>query len=124
MIRLSKGQIIKIHNMLIEQTGGSNGIRDEGLLDSSLNAPFQTFDGEYFYRTIKAKAAKLGYFLVKNHPFIDGNKRTGILVMITFLEINGFEITCTDEELITLGLGLAEGTINDKDLLNWIIDHS
>jgi death-on-curing protein len=124
MIRLSKGQIIKIHNMLIEQTGGSNGIRDEGLLDSSLNAPFQTFDGEYIYRTIKAKAAKLGYFLVKNHPFIDGNKRTGILVMITFLEINGFEITCTDEELITLGLGLAEGTINDKDLLNWIIDHS
>ena len=124
MLRLSKGQIIKIHNMLIEQTGGSNGIRDEGLLDSSLNAPFQTFDGEYIYRTIKAKAAKLGYFLVKNHPFIDGNKRTGILVMITFLEINGFEITCTDEELITLGLGLAEGTINDKDLLNWIIDHS
>ena len=124
MIRLSKGQIIKIHNMLIEQTGGSNGIRDEGLLDSSLNAPFQTFDGEYIYRTIKAKAAKLGYFLVKNHPFIDGNKRIGILVMIIFLEINGLEVTCTDEELITLGLGLADGSIDDVDLLNWIIDHS
>lgn len=62
--------------------------------------------------------------MVKNHPFIDGNKRTGILVMITFLEINGLEITCSDEELIILGLGLAEGKINDKDLLNWIIDHS
>ncbi|HZK27238.1 MAG TPA: type II toxin-antitoxin system death-on-curing family toxin [Thermoclostridium sp.] len=124
MIRLSKEQIIKIHSMLIEQTGGSNGIRDEGLLDSALNAPFQTFDGEYIYKTIKAKAAKLGYSLVKNHPFIDGNKRTGILVMIIFLEINGLEITCSDEELIILGLGLAEGKINDKNLLNWIIDHS
>ena len=124
MKRLSKEQVIKIHNMLISQTGGSDGIRDEGLLESALNAPFETFDGEYIYRTIKAKAAKLGYFLVKNHPFLDGNKRIGILVMITFLEINGVEVTCTDEELITLGLGLADGTIDDEDLLNWIIDHS
>lgn len=124
MKRLSKEQVIKIHNMLISQTGGSDGIRDEGLLESALNAPFETFDGEYIYRTIKAKAAKLVYFLVKNHPFIDGNKRIGILVMITFLEINGVEVTCTDEELITLGLGLADGTIDDEDLLNWIIDHS
>lgn len=124
MKRLSKEQVIKIHNMLISQTGGSDGIRDEGLLESALNAPFETFDGEYIYRTIKAKAAKLVYFLVKNHPFIDGNKRIGILVMITFLEINGVEVTCTDEELITLGLNLADGTIDDEDLLNWIIDHS
>lgn len=124
MKRLSKEQVIKIHNMLISQTGGSDGIRDESLLESALNAPFETFDGEYIYRTIKAKAAKLGYFLVKNHPFIDGNKRIGILVMITFLEINGVEVTCTDEELITLGLDLADGTIDDEDLLNWIIDHS
>lgn len=110
--------------MLIDQTGGSDGIRDEGLLESALNAPFQTFDGDYIYRTIKAKAAKLGYFLVKNHPFIDGNKRIGILVMITFLEINGVEVACTDGELITLGLGLADGSIDDENLLNWIIDHS
>ena len=89
MKRLNKEQVIRIHSMLIDQTGGSDGIRDEGLLESALNAPFQTFDGDYIYRTIKAKAAKLGYFLVKNHPFIDGNKRIGILVMITFLEING-----------------------------------
>ncbi|MBC8591161.1 type II toxin-antitoxin system death-on-curing family toxin [Wansuia hejianensis] len=124
MKRLSKEQVIKIHSMLISQTGGSDGIRDEGLLDSALNAPFQTFDGDYIYRTIKAKAAKLGYFLVKNHPFIDGNKRIGILVMITFLEINGVKVDCTDEELITLGLGLADGSIDGENLLNWIIDHS
>ena len=124
MKRLSKEQVITIHSMLISQTGGSDGIRDEGLLDSALNAPFQTFDGEYIYKTIKAKAAKLGYFLIKNHPFIDGNKRIGILVMMTFLEINGIEIDCTDEELIILGLGLADGSINDIELLNWIINHS
>ncbi|MCR1900129.1 type II toxin-antitoxin system death-on-curing family toxin [Irregularibacter muris] len=121
---LSKEQVIKIHSMLINQTGGIDGIKDEGLLESALNAPFQTFDGEYIYKTIKAKAAKLGYFLIKNHPFIDGNKRIGILVMMTFLEINGIEIDCTDEELIILGLGLADGSINDMELLNWIISHS
>ena len=124
MKRISKEQVIKIHSMLINQTGGIDGIKDEGLLESALNAPFQTFDGDYIYKTIKAKAAKLGYFLIKNHPFIDGNKRIGILVMMTFLEINGIEIDCTDEELIILGLGLADGSINDTDLLNWIINHS
>jgi death-on-curing protein len=124
MKRLSKEQVIKIHSILINQTGGIDGIKDEGLLESALNAPFQTFDGEYVYKTTKVKAAKLGYFLIKNHPFIDGNKRIGILVMMTFLEINGIEIDCTDEELIILGLGLADSSINDMELLNWIINHS
>ena len=124
MIKLTQKQILMLHSELTSATGGTDGVRDLGLLSSALNAPFETFDGEYIYRTIKAKAAKLGYFLVKNHPFIDGNKRIGILVMITFLEINGVEVTCTDEELITLGLDLADGTIDDEDLLNWIIDHS
>lgn len=124
MKKLSKEQVITIHSMLINQTGGIDGIKDEGLLESALNAPFQTFDGQYIYKTTKAKAAKLGYFLIKNHPFIDGNKRIGILVMMTFLEINGIEIDCTDEELIILGLGLADGSIDDIELLNWIMDHS
>lgn len=124
MKRLSKQQVIKIHSMLINQTGGIDGIKDEGLLESALNEPFQTLDGACIYKTIKAKAAKLGYFLIKNHPFIDGNKRIGILVMMTFLEVNGIEIDCTDEELIILGLGLADGSINDIELLNWIISHS
>ncbi len=76
------------------------------------------------YKTIKVKAAKLGYFSVKNHAFVDGNKRIGILVMLTFLEINGIAVICSDEELIGLGLGLAEGSIDDENLMNWIIDHS
>lgn len=124
MKKLNKEQILKIHSILINQTGGSSGVRDEGLLESALNAPFQTFDGEYIYKTIQSKAAKLGYFLIKNHPFVDGNKRIGILVMMTFLEINGVKINCTDKELIQLGFGLADGSKSDVDLLNWIIAHS
>lgn len=124
MNRLTKAQIINMHRLLIQETGGREGIKDEDLLDSALNAPFQTFDGEDLYKTIQAKAAKLGFFLINNHPFIDGNKRIGILAMLTFLETNGIEITCTDDELINLGLGIADGSINSKDLLGWIIDHS
>lgn len=124
MNRLTKAQIINMHRLLIQETGGSEGIKDEDLLDSALNAPFQTFDGEDLYKTIQAKAAKLGFLLINNHPFIDGNKRIGILAMLTFLEINGIEIKCIDDELINLGLGIADGSINSKDLLGWIIDHS
>lgn len=124
MKRLSKSHVLKMHSLLIQETGGIDGVRDEGLLDSALNIPFQSFDGEDLYKTIQVKAARLGFSLTKNHPFIDGNKRIGILSMIVFLEMNGINITCTNEELIILGLGLADGTINDKDLLRWIIDHS
>src|SRR5690606_39032456 len=106
-----------------QETGGIHGIRDEALLDSALNAPFQSFDGEDLYKTIQAKAARLGFALIKNHPFIDGNKRIGILAMLVFLQINGIEISCTDEELIRLGLGLADGSVDYKNLLSWIIDH-
>ncbi len=124
MKRLTHTQVLQMHSFLIKQTGGINGVRDDGLLDSALNAPFQSFDGEDIYRTVQAKAARLGFSLVNNHPFIDGNKRIGILVMMVFLEMNGVEIFCTDEELITLGLDLADGTISDKALLSWIIEHS
>ena len=124
MKRLTKTQILKMHSLLIQKTGGSDGVRDKGLLDSALNLPFQSFDGEDIYKTIQAKAARLGFSLINNHPFADGNKRIGILAMLVFLEMNGIEIICTDEELIELGLGVADGSISYKGLLNWIIDHS
>lgn len=124
MKRLTKTQILKMHNLIIEKTGGSSGVRDEGLLDSALNLPFQCFDGEDIYKTVQAKAARLAFSLINNHPFIDGNKRIGILAMLIFLEINSIEIACIDEELVKLGLGIADSSINYKDLLNWIINHS
>lgn len=124
MRRLTKDQVIHLHSLLIRETGGSDGLRDGGLLESALNAPFQTFGGEELYKTVQTKAAKLGYNLISNHPFVDGNKRIGVLVVLVFLELNGIEVIATDDELIQLGLGLAEGSITDTDLLNWILDHS
>jgi death-on-curing protein len=124
MNKLTKAQILKMHRLLIQKTGGSGGIRDENLLDSAMNAPFQMFDGEDLYKTVRAKAAQLAFFLIKNHPFADGNKRIGTLAMLVFLEVNGIEVKCTDDELINLGLGVADGSTDNKDLLGWIIEHS
>ena len=89
MIRLSKTQILLLHEQLIAETGGSSGLRDEGMLDSALNAPFQTFGGEDVYPSLQQKAARLCFGLVKNHPFLDGNKRIGAHVMLVFLALNG-----------------------------------
>ena len=92
MIRLSKSQILLIHDQLISETGGSSGLRDEGMLDSALNAPFQTFGGEDVYPSLQKKAARLCFGLVKNHPFVDGNKRIGAHAMLVFLALNGIEL--------------------------------
>lgn len=124
MKRLSIPQIAMMHSALIKETGGLDGIRDENLLDSAVNAPFQTFGGEYVYKTLEAKAARLGYSLVNNHPFVDGNKRIGMLAMLVFLEINGIELTCSEQDIIETGLKLAAGEMDDKQLLEWILRHN
>jgi death on curing protein len=124
MKRLTTEQVIQLHQALITETGGLDGIRDINLLESALNSPFQSFDGLYVCPTIESKAARLGYGLVMNHAFLDGNKRIGLLVMLVFLEINGVELAYSDKELISLGLGVADGTMDDKALLTWIIAHN
>lgn len=123
MIFLNKEQIKHLHRKLIQETGGINGIREEGLLDSALSVPFQSFDGEELYPSILRKAARLCYGLIKNHVFLDGNKRIGIYVMLVFLELNGMEMECSDEELIALGLGIAAGEFEDEDIVLWIVEH-
>lgn len=92
MIRLSKAQIIIIHEQLIKETGGASGLRDEGMLESALNIPFQTFGGKDLYPSLQQKAARLCFGLVKNHPFVDGNKRIGAHAMLVFLVLNGVEL--------------------------------
>jgi death-on-curing protein len=124
MKRLSLETIIALHSELIIQTGGLDGVRDANMLDASINSPFHTFGGQYVYPTIQSMAAHLAFSLIKNHPFIDGNKRIGILSMLVFLEVNGLSITCSDDELITLGLGLADSSIDESKLVDWIISHS
>lgn len=122
MKRLSVERIKQIHHLMIEETGGMDGVRDEGLLESAVNAPFQTFDDVPLYKTIEVKAARLGYSLINNHAFIDGNKRTGMMAMLLFLELNGAGKDYTDEEIIRVGLALADGSMDDKALLDWILD--
>lgn len=123
MIRLSKPQILLLHEQLIAETGGSSGLRDEGMLDSALNAPFQTFGEEDVYPSLQQKAARLCFGLVKNHPFVDGNKRIGAHVMLVFLTLNGIELQHTQTELSDIILQLAAGTIQSSDLLDWILTH-
>ena len=123
MIRLSKSQILLIHDQLISETGGSSGLRDEGMLDSALNAPFQTFGGEDVYPSLQKKAARLCFGLVKNHPFVDGNKRVGAHAMLVFLALNGIELQHTQSELSDVILQLAAGEIEATDLLRWILAH-
>lgn len=114
---------MSLHSNLIQATGGSDGLKDEGLLDAALNAPFQTYDGEPLFPTLFAKAARLGCGLVQNHPFVDGNKRIGAHTMLVFLEVNGVELFYSQEELIELFLKIAADQAAYADLLQWITNH-
>lgn len=123
MIRLTKQQVILLHRELIAVSGGSPEIRDDGLLDSALNAPFQTFAGTELYPTLIEKAARLGYSLIKNHTFVDGNKRIGAHTMLVFLALNGIEVEYEDRDFIQLVLGVAAGEISDEQFLAWLLAH-
>ena len=123
MIILSKEQIILLHSNLITETGGSEGIRDEQLLESAINAPFQTFDNIEVFPSIQQKAARLGYGLIKNHAFVDGNKRIGTHAMLVFLALNKIELEYTQSELSDTILKVASDDYSFEDLLKWILDH-
>lgn len=120
---LNKRQILMLHQHLVDETGGSPGLRDEGPLDSALNAPFQTFGDTSAYPSLQQKAARLCYGLVKNHPFIDGNKRIGAHAMLVFLAVNGLELSYTQQELSDIILQVAAGEKEYDDLLVWLLAH-
>lgn len=123
MIRLSKKQIIRLHTDLILETGGIDGLRDEGLLESAINAPFQGYGDTDAFPSIQQKAARLGYGLVTNHAFIDGNKRIGAHAMLVFLALNNIELEFAQDELSDIFLGVASGDSGFEELLEWIISH-
>lgn len=123
MIRLTKRQILLLHDQLVAETGGTSGLRDEGMLDSALNAPFQSFGGVDIYPSLQQKAARLCFGLVKNHPFVDGNKRIGAHTMLVFLALNGIELQYSQTELSDIILQLAAGEIELPALLEWIQTH-
>ena len=120
MILLTVTEIIDLHETLVRKTGGSVELRDIGLLESAVYGAMQSFDDEEVYKSIEEKAARFAFALVKNHAFIDGNKRIGIFVMLMTLRLNGVQIRYTQDELIDLGLGIADGRWDYDYILSWI----
>lgn len=123
MIKFGRDKVLLLHQLMIAETGGSADVRDFGLLDSALESAYATFDGKELYPTKEEKAARIGYSLISNHAFVDGNKRIGIYVMFTFLEVNGIRLEATNDEVATVGLGIASGEMSHDDLLEWIKSH-
>ena len=123
MIKFSKDKVLLLHQLMAEATGGSIGVRDEALLESALENAFATFGGQELYPSKEEKGARIGYTLISNHAFVDGNKRIGMYVMLTFLEVNGIRLECTNEDVITVGMGVASGEMDYEALLQWVRDH-
>lgn len=123
MIYLTKKQFVMMYKEMIDVTGGSFGLRDEGLLMSAFVAPFNSFAGQDEYPSLEEKAARLGYGLITNHAMIDGNKRIGAHSMLVFLMLNGIRLSYTQQELETIILDVAAGRSSQTDLLHWIIGH-
>ena len=120
---LGKRQVLLLHKQLLAQTGGLQGVRDEGLLESALEAPFQGFGDTDVYPSLQQKAARLCFGLVRNHPFLDGNKRIGAHAMLVFLALNGIELVYTQKELSDVVLAVASGEWGYEELLKWLIVH-
>ena len=123
MIKFSKDKVLLLHQLIAQETGGGIGIRDEGLLESALESAFASFDGNELYPTKEEKGARIGHSLISNHAFVDGNKRIGVYVMLTFLEVNGIHLDCTNEDVVHIGISVADGSMNYETLLNWIKEH-
>lgn len=117
---LELDEVIRIHERAIRQYGGSLEMRDLGLLESALAAPKQTMFGEDLYPDLASKAAILTYLLIENHPFVDGNKRTGFLCLLRFLEVNGYSLAASNDELYQFTMDVATSAM-DKDAIGaWI----
>lgn len=124
MIRhLALEDVLELHELILEQSGGSGGLRDLGALDSALSQPQMTFDGNELYPSLLEKAAALGFSLVCNHPFIDGNKRVGHAAIETFLVLNGWELSASVDEQEQVFLRLASGILRREELTAWLQSH-
>lgn len=123
MILLTVDEVIMLHGKLLEATGGFPGLRDRGLLESAVLSVNAGFEDVERYPTAEEKAARLAYALISNHPFVDGNKRVGVLSMLMILKLNGVTLRYTQQELIDLGLAAASGKMGYEEILEWILHH-
>ena len=123
MIKFSQEKVLLLHKLITAETGGDPNVRDIALLNSALESAFQTFDGQELYPTKEEKGARIGYALISNHAFVDGNKRIGMYVLLTFLETNGIKLRPTVDDVARVGLAVAAGEMQYEDLLEWIHDN-
>jgi len=123
MKKLDVSQVLYLHDLIHNATGGSTGVRDMGALESAIYHVYASFKGKDLYRTVEEKATRQAYGIIRNHPFIDGNKRTGLFVMLVFLELNDIKLTFTQHELVKLGIEIADGIINPAQITEWILKH-
>ena len=123
MTKFTKEKVLILHQIMAQATGGDVGVRDEKLIESAIENIYATFDGVELYPTKEEKAAQLCFSLISNHAFVDGNKRIGMYIMLSFLELNGIKIDATNEEVAKLGLAVADGSAGSGDILKWIKEH-
>ena len=121
MMKLSQEKVLILHEILTEETGGDPGVRDLALLNSALESAFATFGGQELYPTREEKAARIGFSLISNHAFVDGNKRIGMFILLVFAELNGIKLRPTNEEVFRVGLSVAAGEMKYEELLEWIL---
>ena len=116
-------QVIMFHAAAMAEHGGEEGLRDEGLLDAAISAPFQTWGGQDLFPSLIEKAARLTFGILTNHPFVDGNKRTAEIALLYFLRINSINIEYTQTEIYELIMAVASGNKSHEDIVSWIISH-
>ena len=120
---LSIDEVIEIHWRVVQQTGGLQGIRDQGSLESSVMQPLQSFGDQDLYPSLIEKAAALGYFLIQNHPFLDGNKRVGHAALETVLILNGYELSAGVDKQESVVLDVARGELRREEFTEWVQRH-
>lgn len=120
---LTTGDVLLLHHLSIEKSGGSHGLRDAGLLDAAVHRPQATFAGEDLYPTLFDKAGALCHSLIKNHAFVDGNKRTSLLSSMTFLELNGYIFDCGQDELVEFCLKIDNENVSPEGIASWLRSH-
>ena len=123
MMKLTQEKVLILHEILTEETGGDPGVRDIALLNSALESAFATFGGQELYPTREEKAARIGFSLIANHAFVDGNKRIGMYILLVFAELNGIRLRPTNEEVARVGLAVAAGEMKYEELLEWILQN-
>ena len=123
MKKFDTNQVLYLNNLMCDATGGFPGIRDLAGLESAIYHAYASFGWKDLYKTIEEKAARQAYGIIRNHPFIDGNKRTGLFVMLVFLEINNIKLIFKQSELVYLGTCIADGSINPTQKTEWILKH-